>query len=91
MKPDNVQCMHLSGGDGFGTMADGKELYLFSFADLTGIPEEDAMTAGDQPFLQVIAVFLPGTRILFRHGWTDDHLGLFTVTTTGEPTLHQIH
>jgi len=31
-----------------------------------------------------------GTRILFRHGWTDDHLGLFTVTTTGEPTLHQI-
>jgi FtsP/CotA-like multicopper oxidase with cupredoxin domain len=41
-----VECMHLSGGDGFATMADGKLQYIFSFADLTGVPEEDAMTAG---------------------------------------------
>jgi hypothetical protein len=33
-----VQCMHLSGGDGFVTMADGRPQYIFSFADLTGIP-----------------------------------------------------
>jgi len=38
--------MHLSGGDGFVTMADGKLQYIFSFADLTGVPEEEAMTAG---------------------------------------------
>ena len=39
----NVQCMHLSGGDGFAAMADGRPQYIFSFADLTGVPEEDAM------------------------------------------------
>jgi FtsP/CotA-like multicopper oxidase with cupredoxin domain len=33
----NVQCMHLSGGDGFATMADGRPQYIFSFADLTGV------------------------------------------------------
>ena len=50
----NVQCMHLSGGDGFSVMADGKLQYIFSFADLTGIGDEndngdisdDIMSAG---------------------------------------------
>jgi FtsP/CotA-like multicopper oxidase with cupredoxin domain len=32
-----VECMHISGGDGFATMADGRPQYIFSFADLTGI------------------------------------------------------
>ena len=54
--PD-VQCMHLSGGDGFATMADGRVQYIFSFADLTGVKDgdfanqdgdisDDAMAAG---------------------------------------------
>lgn len=34
----NIKCMHLSGGDGFATMADGKQLYTFGFSDLTGTP-----------------------------------------------------
>ena len=42
----NVSCMHISGGDGFATMADGRVQYIFSFADLTGTPEADAMTNG---------------------------------------------
>jgi FtsP/CotA-like multicopper oxidase with cupredoxin domain len=29
-----VKCMHISGGDGFVTMADGERLYVFSFADI---------------------------------------------------------
>jgi FtsP/CotA-like multicopper oxidase with cupredoxin domain len=41
-----VQCMHLSAGDGFATMADGKLQYIFSFSDVTGVPEADAMAAG---------------------------------------------
>ncbi len=49
-----VQCMHLSGGDGFVTMADGRPQYIFSFADLTGIGDvngdgdlsDDVMAAG---------------------------------------------
>ena len=43
--PGEIKCIHLSGGDGMVTMADGKELYVFSFAD---IPlEEDAIADGD--------------------------------------------
>jgi len=33
----NVKCMHLTAGDGFATMADGKTQYIFSFADVTGM------------------------------------------------------
>ena len=37
----NVQCMHISGGDGFAFMADGRVQYIFSFADMTGIKDGD--------------------------------------------------
>jgi FtsP/CotA-like multicopper oxidase with cupredoxin domain len=46
VQPADVACMHLSGGDGFSTMADGRTQYMFSFADLTGTPQADAMVAG---------------------------------------------
>lgn len=32
----NLKCMHLSGGDGYSVMADGKQLYTFGFSNLTG-------------------------------------------------------
>jgi FtsP/CotA-like multicopper oxidase with cupredoxin domain len=46
--------MHLSGGDGFSTMADGRTQYMFSFANLTGVGDvngngdisDDVMAAG---------------------------------------------
>ncbi len=31
---DGIRCMHLSGGDGMVTMADGEQIYIFSFADI---------------------------------------------------------
>jgi FtsP/CotA-like multicopper oxidase with cupredoxin domain len=34
--PGNVKCMHLSAGDGYSVMADGKQLYTFGFSNLTG-------------------------------------------------------
>ena len=45
--PD-IRCMHLSAGDGFATMGDGSPRYIFSFADVTGLPtktknDKDAM------------------------------------------------
>jgi FtsP/CotA-like multicopper oxidase with cupredoxin domain len=45
--PD-IKCMHLSAGDGFATMGDGTTRYIFSFADMTGLPtrtknQKDAM------------------------------------------------
>ena len=42
----NAVCMHVIGGDGLIKMADGKDLYIFSFSDMTGLPEADVMTAG---------------------------------------------
>jgi len=41
-----VQCMHLTGGDGFATMADGLVLYTFGFSDVTGVPANMVMNAG---------------------------------------------
>lgn len=38
--------MHLSAGDGMAKMADGTDMYIFSFSNLTNIKEADTMTAG---------------------------------------------
>ncbi|MBW2623595.1 MAG: multicopper oxidase domain-containing protein [Deltaproteobacteria bacterium] len=45
--PD-VVCMHLTAGDGFINMADDtrKLQYVFGFADVTGVPENQAIAAG---------------------------------------------
>jgi len=37
VQPPDTHCMHISGGDGYSVMADGKQLYTFGFSDLTGI------------------------------------------------------
>jgi FtsP/CotA-like multicopper oxidase with cupredoxin domain len=37
--------MHLAAGDGMAKMADGSDLYIFSFSNLTGIPDADTMSA----------------------------------------------
>lgn len=42
----NVKCLHLSGGDGFARMANGREVYIFSFGDLTGTDEAESITEG---------------------------------------------
>lgn len=36
----NMECVHLSAGDGFSTMADGRLQYVFGFANVTGIASE---------------------------------------------------
>ncbi|MBW8305741.1 MAG: multicopper oxidase domain-containing protein, partial [Thiobacillus sp.] len=42
----SVKCMHLAAGDGFSTMADGKVVYGFGFADITGVAPGDAINTG---------------------------------------------
>ncbi len=32
-----IKCQHIAGGDGFATMADGNQIYLFGFAPLSGL------------------------------------------------------
>ena len=41
-----VKCAHLSAGDGFARMADGKVLYSFGFRDVTGKNTRRVMTEG---------------------------------------------
>ncbi|MBW8370303.1 MAG: multicopper oxidase domain-containing protein [Thiobacillus sp.] len=42
----SVKCVHLAAGDGFSTMADGKVVYGFGFADITGVAPADAINTG---------------------------------------------
>ncbi|MCP5090948.1 MAG: multicopper oxidase domain-containing protein, partial [Gammaproteobacteria bacterium] len=41
-----VVCKHIGAGDGFTRLADGRELYGFSYSDLTGVPENLAIDKG---------------------------------------------
>ena len=42
----NVKCMHLSSGDGYVTMGDGRPMYMFGFSDVTGIPADNVFIDG---------------------------------------------
>ncbi|MBI5445818.1 MAG: multicopper oxidase domain-containing protein [Deltaproteobacteria bacterium] len=44
--PGDARCIHLSSGDGFATMADGRPQYMFGFGDLTGIGQSQALDGG---------------------------------------------
>jgi len=48
-----IKCQQISGGDGFATMADGSQTYLFAFGPLSGLKD---IKAG-QPGTQTQAVF----------------------------------
>jgi FtsP/CotA-like multicopper oxidase with cupredoxin domain len=85
--PDPVKCKHLSGGDGFVTMADGRPLYIFGFADITGAQASQAMDAG------ALAANFPAPTIELDEG---DHffLNLTNVGMTLRPDLsdpHSVH
>ncbi|HUW62024.1 MAG TPA: SdrD B-like domain-containing protein [Candidatus Bathyarchaeia archaeon] len=58
---DNV-CLHITAGDGFIKMADGKVLYCFGFHDQTGLPVEQTMMDG------MLAAEFPGPTISVKEG-----------------------
>lgn len=41
-----VKCKHLGAGDGFITMADGREMFILGFSDLTGVPQNQSASHG---------------------------------------------
>ena len=51
-----IKCQQISGGDGYATMGDGTQTYMFSFGPLSGLAD--------------IANGLPGTQFpsMFQHG-----------------------
>lgn len=42
----NAACMHISSGDGYVTMGDGRVQYMFGYRDMTGVSDRMVMTAG---------------------------------------------
>jgi len=44
-----IKCQQISGGDGYATMADGTQTYLFAFGPLSGLNEIQAARPGTEP------------------------------------------
>jgi FtsP/CotA-like multicopper oxidase with cupredoxin domain len=83
----NVQCMSIAAGDGWVTMGDGRELYIFGFADVSGIPAADILDVG------VSMANSPAPTIRTREG-DKLYLTLTNVGFANRPDLfdpHSIH
>jgi len=44
-----IKCQHISGGDGYATMGDGTQTYLFAFGPLSGLADIAAGRPGTEP------------------------------------------
>ncbi|MCU1276688.1 MAG: multicopper oxidase type 2, partial [bacterium] len=44
--PGQIKCQHVGGGDGFATMGDGHQIYLFGFSPLSGLKNIQAGQPG---------------------------------------------
>ncbi|MGD9549315.1 MAG: multicopper oxidase domain-containing protein [Candidatus Krumholzibacteriia bacterium] len=80
----NVQCMHLTGGDGFALMADGRSLYTFGFFNATGVPDDQVMTSG------ILAAAWPAPAIVVDEG-KQFYLTLTNVGMLKRPDLFDPH
>ncbi|HEX8979147.1 MAG TPA: multicopper oxidase domain-containing protein [Parasulfuritortus sp.] len=45
----SIKCQQIGGGDGFATMADGNQIYLFAFGPLSGLGDMAAGQPGTEP------------------------------------------
>ncbi len=83
VRPANTACMHLSAGDGFITMADGRNLYSFGFTNVTGM-------APDQVVLNTLAANFAAPTIELNQG-EDFYLTLTNVGMALRPDLFDPH
>lgn len=80
----NVVCKHLTAGDGFATMGDGKVMYTFSFHDVTGTAPAGVFDAGR------LAANLPAPTIELKEG-NKFYLSLTNVGMLMRPDLFDPH
>lgn len=78
-----AECMHLTAGDGFISMADGRTLYTFGFSDVTSKP-------ADQVTLDVLAANFAAPTIELQQG-KDFYLSLTNVSMAMRPDLFDPH
>ena len=82
-----VKCKHLAGGDGYAMMANGDRKYIFSFSDVTGIPEADVIDTA------AVGANLPAPSIIVDEG-DKLYLTLSNVGLVIRPDLfdpHSVH
>lgn len=82
-----VVCKHLTAGDGYATMADGRVLYTFGFSDVTGVPPDQAIGKG------ILAANFPAPSINLKQG-SKFYLTLTNVGMAMRPDLfdpHSVH
>ena len=46
--PGRIKCQHIGGGDGYATMGDGTQIYLFGFSPLSGLRDIEAGLPGTE-------------------------------------------
>jgi len=80
----NVQCMHITGGDGFVTMADGRPQYIFGFSDQTGTTAPNVLSNG------LLAAAFPAPAIVVDQG-KNFYLSLTNVGMVIRPDLFDPH
>lgn len=81
--PTKTTCKHLTAGDGFITMADGRTLYTFGFADVTGVAPANIM-------LDTMAATFAAPTIELKEG-DDFYLTLTNVSMAMRPDLFDPH
>jgi len=82
-----IACKHLAAGDGMVKMADGTDSYIFSFKDVTGIPDDMVMEES------MLGMELPAPTIKVKEG-QEFYLTLTNVGMVLRPDLfdpHTIH
>ncbi len=80
----NVKCVHLSSGDGFAKMADGQELYIFSYGDITGSHQHETIRDGE------LFANLSAPKLVFEEG-QQVYLTLTNVGMVLRPDLFDPH
>jgi FtsP/CotA-like multicopper oxidase with cupredoxin domain len=72
-----IKCQQISGGDGFATMGDGTQTYLFSFGPLSGLADIASGLPGTE-FPNVFNTLYPGTLFPGDPATTVGNGGVFT-------------
>ena len=87
--PD-VVCMHLTAGDGYATMGDGSPKYIFSFADVTGMPTKTRSQKNAVVQAGMLAHEWPAPTIMLEQG-QEFYLNLTNVGMVMRPDLFDPH
>ena len=89
-QPDGVKCMHVTAGDGFATMGDGKPTYMFSYADITGMPTKTKQQKDAAIQAGMLAHEWPAPTIVLNEG-DEFYLSLTNVGMLMRPDLFDTH